>query len=132
MKNSKIIFLSLGILLSSYLIALGGETGSQKENTKEAITYMIDRVANSHLVFTRNGTEYSSREAADHIRKKCEYFKSRIKTPEDFILVCASKSIASGRPYLVTTARGKIPVEKWLGEMLTDWKRKKFPSHAAE
>ena len=79
---------------------------------------MIDRVAKSHLTFTRNGTEYSSQEAADHIRNKYEYFKSRIESPEDFIYVCASKSLESGKPYLVSTAQGKVPVEKWLGEIL--------------
>ena len=82
------------------------------------IAYLIEQVAKSHLTFTRNGTEYSSQEAADHIRYKYDYFKSRIESPEDFIHVCASKSVESGKPYLVSTAQGKVPVEKWLGEIL--------------
>ena len=85
---------------------------------------MIDQVAKSHLTFIRNGTEYSSQEAADHIRNKYEYFKSRIESPEDFIHVCASKSLESGKPYLVSTPQGKIAVEKWLGQILIEYGEK--------
>ena len=118
MKTPKIIFYSLGILLFFSFIAHGGEPCSQRENTEKVIAYLIEQVAKSHLTFTRNGTEYSSQEAADHIRYKYDYFKSRIESPEDFIHVCASKSVESGKPYLVSTAQGKVPVEKWLGEIL--------------
>ena len=120
MMTRKVICCALGILLFSGFTAHGGEPGSQRENAEKTIAYLIDQVAKSHLTFTRNGTEYSSQEAADHIRKKYEYFKSRIKTPEDFIHVCASKSLVSGKPYLVSTTQGKIPMEEWLGEMLIE------------
>jgi hypothetical protein len=124
MKAPKIILCSLGILLFFCFIAHGGEPGSQKENTEKVIAYLIDQVAKSHLTFTRNGTEYSSQEAADHIRNKYEYFKSQIESPEDFIQVCASKSLESGKPYLVSTAQGKVPVEKWLEQILIDHGKK--------
>ena len=88
---------------------------------------MIDQVAKSHLTFTRNGTEYSSLEAANHIRKKYEYLNFRIKSPGEFIRVCASKSLESGKPYLVTTAEGKVPLEKWLGEKLMEHEKKQKP-----
>jgi len=120
MKTTKTVFCALGILLLSCFTAHGGESGSQREKTEEVFAYLIDRVAQSHLTFTRNGTEYSSQEAADHIRNKYEYFRSRIGSPEDFIHLCASKSFVSGKPYLVTTAQGKIPVEKWLGGILME------------
>jgi hypothetical protein len=118
MKTSKVVFCSLGILLFSCFIAHGGEPSGQRGNTEEVSAYLIDQIAKSHLTFTRNGSEYSSQEAADHIRNKYEYFKSKIKSPEDFIHVCASKSFVSGKPYLVSTAQGKIAVEEWLGEIL--------------
>ncbi len=124
MKTPKIILCSLGILLFSCFIAHGGEPGSERENTEKVIEYLIDQVAKSHLTFTRNGSEYSSQEAADHIRNKYEYFKSRIESPEDFIHACASKSLQSGKPYLVSTAQGKIPVETWLREILIEHGRK--------
>jgi hypothetical protein len=124
MKTPKIIFCSLSILLFSCFIAHGEKPCSQRENADKIIAYLIDRVAESHLTFTRNGTEYSSQEAADHIRNKYEYFKSRIESPEDFIYVCASKSLESGKPYLVSTAQGKVPMEKWLGEILIEHGKK--------
>ena len=121
MKTSKIIICSLAILLFFCLVASGAEPYNPSNNTKKAIAYLIDRVANSHLTFTRNGIEYSSQEAADHIRIKYQNSKSRIESPEDFIQVCASKSLLSGKPYLVSTAQGKIPAEKWLGEILAEY-----------
>ncbi len=124
MKTLKIILCSLGILLFFCFIAYGGEPCSQKESPEKVIAYLIDQVAESHLTFTRNGTEYSSQEAADHIRNKYEYFKSQIESPEDFIHVCASKSLMSSKPYLVSTAQGKIPVEKWLGQILIEYRGK--------
>jgi hypothetical protein len=127
MKTTKMIFCSLGILLFSCFVAHAGEPCGQRESTEKAVAYLIDQVAKSHLTFTRNGTEYSSREAADHIRNKYEYFKSRIESLEDFIQVCASKSLQSGKPYLVSTAQGKIAVEKWLGQMLIAyWEKQTF------
>ena len=124
MKTPKIIFCSLSILLFSCFIAHGGELCSQRENPEKVIAYLIDQVVKSHLTFIRNGTEYSSQEAADHIRNKYEYFKSRIESPEDFIHVCASKSLQSGKPYLVSTAKGKISVEEWLGQILIEYGEK--------
>ena len=120
MKTPKIISYTLGILLFSCFIAHGGEPGSQNEYTHKVIAYLIDHIAKSNLTFTRNGTEYSSQEAAGHIRNKYEYFNSQIKSPEDFIRSCASKSLVSGKPYLVSTTQGKIPMEEWLGEMLIE------------
>ena len=124
MKTAKIIFCVLGILLFSCFIAHGGEPCGQRENTEKVVAYLIDQAAESHLTFTRNGIEYSSQEAADHMRNKYEYFKSRITSPEDFIHLCASKSLVSGKPYLVSTAQGKVQVEKWLGEILIEHGKK--------
>jgi len=126
MKTPKIIFCSLSILLFSCFIAHGGEPCSQREKAEKVIAYLIDQVAESHLTFIRNGIEYSSREAADHISNKYKYFKcrSRIETPEDFIRICASNSLESGKSYLVSTAQGKVPVEKWLGEILIEHGKK--------
>jgi len=124
MKTPKIIFCSLSILLFSCFIAHGGEPCSQREKAEKVIAYLIDQVAESHLTFIRNGIEYSSQAAADHIRYKYKYLKSQIESPEDFIRLCASNSLESGKSYLVPTAQGKVPVEKWLGEILIEHGKK--------
>jgi hypothetical protein len=123
MKTTKVVLCSLGVFLLLCFVVNGGESGNEREKIEKTFIYLIDQVAKSHLIFTRNDTEYSSQEAADHIRKKYEYFKSQIKSPEDFIHICASKSLLSGKPYLVATAQGKISVEKWLGEILIQYEK---------
>ncbi|RJR49177.1 MAG: hypothetical protein C4576_07440 [Desulfobacteraceae bacterium] len=88
------------------------------ENTSEVIEFLIGRIENSHLIFIRNGEKHSSEEAAKHIRRKYRHFKSQIETPEDFIRLCASKSLVSGKPYLVVTHQGTVTLESWLGRIL--------------
>lgn len=85
------------------------------ESLSQTIDYLIDHVAKSDATFVRNGTEYSPNKAADHIRAKYAHFKGDIHTPEDFIRLCASKSLSSGKPYLVRTRDGKqMQLDEWL------------------
>jgi hypothetical protein len=86
------------------------------EGTPQIIEFLISTVARSHLTFIRNGENHMSDEAAAHMKRKYDFLRSKIKSPEDFISLCASKSTLSGKPYLVETEHGKIPVEKWLSE----------------
>jgi len=57
--------------------------------------------------FIRNGTSYSPVQAEAHLRMKWNNTKARVKTAEDFIELCASKSSLSGKPYLIRFADGK-------------------------
>lgn len=126
-KTIKLGCCSLGLVLLSCLFATVGQANSQGDSAEKVFVYLIDNVAKSQLTFIRNGTEYSSQEAADHIRKKYEYFKSRIESIDDFIQMCASKSLMSGEPYLVSTAHGKILLEKWLREILNEYGERHHP-----
>ncbi|MGA7877828.1 MAG: DUF5329 family protein [Desulfoferrobacter sp.] len=103
---------------------------TQNKETQQAIAYLIDVVTNSHLTFIRNGKEYSGEEAAEHMMDKYKYFKAQVKSPEDFIRLCASKSLLSGKPYLVETAQGVVPTEKWLMQILTQYHKgqRSYPS----
>jgi len=83
--------------------AQGNQADGRVENTRQVINYLIEKVKNSHLTFIRNGKSYSSEAAAEHARTKYRYFRSQIETPEDFIRLCATKSLISGKPYLVVT-----------------------------
>jgi hypothetical protein len=119
-KNFKIILcVSLAFFLSS-TIAFIKEAKGEEESTQQVIEFLIDTVAQSNLTFIRNGGNHTCSEAAMHVRQKYDYFRSKIKSPEDFICLCASKSMLSGTPYLVETEQGKIPVEKWLSEKLAE------------
>ena len=56
--------------------------------------------------FIRNGREYEARAASSHLRLKLRGVGDRVKTAEDFITLCASKSSMSGEPYLIRLADG--------------------------
>ncbi len=89
------------------------------ESLDQTISYLLDYTGNSNATFVRNGTSYTGAEAVNHIKAKYEHFKDQIKTPEDFIRLCASKSLLSGKPYLVRMPDGtEIRLDAWLTEAL--------------
>lgn len=89
------------------------------ETLDHTIDYLLTSVSTSDATFIRNGTSYTPAEAAAHIKAKYQHFKSDIKTPEDFIRLCASKSLVSGKSYLVRTPDGKeMTLSEWLTHAL--------------
>ena len=89
------------------------------ESLEQTIDYLLQYVADSKASFIRNGSEHTPAEAVDHIKAKYNHFKKQIKTPEDFIRLCASKSLLSGKPYLVRTPAGKeMRLDTWLLDVL--------------
>jgi len=87
------------------------------ESLEDSIKFLLDYVAQSDVIFIRNGQKHTPQEAANHIKAKYEHFKSEIKTPEDFIRLSASKSLLTDQAYLVRTPDGK---ETQLSVWLTD------------
>ena len=65
------------------------------------IDHLIEHVRDSDCKFIRNGKVHSSEEAVEHILRKYDHFKDKIKTAEDFIEYCASKSLLSKKPYKI-------------------------------
>jgi hypothetical protein len=57
--------------------------------------------------FIRNGSAHDGKAAAEHLQMKRNYAGSRIKTANDFIECCASRSSMTGLPYQVRFADGK-------------------------
>jgi hypothetical protein len=89
------------------------------ESLEQTIGYLISYVAHSDATFIRNGEPHTGTEASAHIKAKYEHFKNQIKTPEDFIRLSASKSLLSGKPYLVRPKAGKeTRLDEWLTEAL--------------
>lgn len=122
----KALHMAICSLITLFLLtfpAQGKEADGKSENTGQVVTYLIEQVARSHLTFIRNGEGHSCEEAAKHAQTKYEYFKSRIETAEDFIRLCASKSLISGKPYLVVTPQGEVTLESWLGQILMEYRR---------
>lgn len=122
-RTSKIAFYCLLALLLFSTNVYVGNAQAQPERTPQIIDFLINAVAQSHLTFVRNGEKHTCDEAAGHIKQKYDYFRSKIKTPEDFICLCASKSLLSEKPYLVITEEGTIPVASWLEQKLAEYEK---------
>ncbi len=89
------------------------------ESLDQTINYLLDYIRKSDAVFIRNGSNHTGSEAVEHIKAKYDHFKNDIKTPEDFIRLAASKSLLTGKPYLVHPKSGKEqPMTEWLTEAL--------------
>lgn len=67
--------------------------------------------------FIRNGSEHTPSAAEAHLRLKWEKQSARIKTAEDFIELCATKSSMSGERYRI---RLKDGAERLSAEMLRE------------
>jgi hypothetical protein len=97
----KYISLVLVVLLS--LVAARAYAQDSSQTAK--IQYLIASVeALEGATFIRNGREYNSGAASDHLRLKLRMAGNRVKTAEDFIRLCASKSSITGEPYLMRFA----------------------------
>jgi hypothetical protein len=94
---------ALAILLFLSPSVFGRE---QREDAK--IAALIEAVETLQgAKFIRNGTDYDAKAAADHLRLKLGKAGSQVKTAEDFIEGCASRSSVSGEKYRIRYADGR-------------------------
>jgi hypothetical protein len=128
-----IIIMGVLTMMAVLPMAVIGTTGTKEmpadrkttENVDETISYLLDYVSKSDCTFIRNGVPHTGKEAANHFRSKYEHFESEIKTPEDFIQMSATKSMITGKPYLVKTTEGReISCAEWLGKVLADYRKR--------
>ena len=127
-KNTAALELTIMILLARLsiipilIVTFAGQTFAT-ESLEQTVNYLIDHIGKSNATFIRNGVSYTPAEAVAHIKAKYENFKNEIKTPEDFIRLAASKSLLTGKPYLVRTPDGKeIRLDVWLTEVLKQYR----------
>lgn len=108
----KVIIISILCLFT--LPAVAGD-----EHLKTEIDHLIQTIQNSDCAFIRNGKTHNSAEAIEHILKKYDHFRDKIKTTEDFIDYCASKSLLSNKPYKIGCAgRERVDSRAWFMEEL--------------
>ena len=95
---------------------------AQDNSEKKKIEFLISSVHNlKEAKFIRNGSEYDCVEAAKHLRLKLEKAGNHVRTADDFIRLCASKSYIIGKPYIIKFPDGKtITSEKYLREKLKE------------
>lgn len=102
--------------------AVAPESNAQRnESLQDTVDYLIATVAESDLVFVRNGKDHTPADAAGHMQRKYDHFRKKIKTPEDFIRLAASKSLMSGKPYTIRFPDGDVHrCDAWLTGLLAD------------
>ena len=100
MKNISIVLMILLSLVVAHVYA-------QDFSETAKIQYLIASVETLEgAKFIRNGSEYDARDASDHLRLKLKVAGKKVKTAEDFIRLCASKSSITSEPYLMRFADG--------------------------
>lgn len=107
MKNNGIILFVLAGFITIFSAGEGLSENKLEEAKKiELLLAGIGKMEN--VVFIRNGKEYSSKDAAEHLRRKWRKAGKRIKTGEDFIEFCGSGSSISGKPYKIRFPDGRV------------------------
>jgi len=98
------------LLLYGPLAALSAWAGdtmppAEKHRVERLIQYVESR---TDCAFVRNGTAYTSHDAADFLRKKMDYMGDRVSTAQQFVDQIASRSSTSGEPYMIRHADGRM------------------------
>jgi hypothetical protein len=123
MSRNRNIAAAAGIALAIVVLLAAGPACSQPSGqVEQAIRHLIACVSAADLIFVRNGREYTPAEAAEHMEKKYRHFRDDIETAEDFIELCATQSLLSGKPYLVIDRQGnERRTSDWLRAELAAW-----------
>jgi hypothetical protein len=99
--------------------------GEPTDTVDKTVLHLIDHVAESGLTFIRNNDKYTAVEAAEHMNKKYQHFRKDINTAEDFIERCASRSLLSGKAYLVINEQNEhVRTSEWLELELADYRER--------
>jgi hypothetical protein len=102
-------YLGFLFLLLTVLVPVTGLADTQGE-----ISHLLQHIENSGCIFIRNGKEYDSKEAREHIERKYRHAKRWVKTTEDFIKHAATRSSMSGEAYKVRCGDREILTADWL------------------
>ena len=111
------------VCLFATLVLPSAEAASTDDALLRTINHLLTYVEESNCVFIRNGKEYNSKEAAQHIKTKNDSLMFGVKTPEEFIERAASKSMLSGQPYFVRCVdHSPVPSADWLSKELSNYR----------
>lgn len=84
-------------------------------NQQQEIEHLLLFVATTSCMYERNGSFHNGADARNHINKKYQYYKNKVKSSEDFIKYAATKSSISGSKYKIHCAESSpINSSDWL------------------
>ena len=103
--------------------ALAQASAAANPSPKDEIDNLLNFVAASSCTFIRNGTEYPSDKARDHLASKYQFAGSRITTAEEFIKYLATESSMSGELYHVRCGKTEALSGVWLTNELNRYRK---------
>lgn len=95
------------------------------QEQKPEVQHLLDFVRNSSCEMIRNGSHHNGEKAASHIQSKYNYYRSKIRTTEDFIEYSATKSMMSGKYYHVKCNETELKTKDWLLDELKKFRNVK-------
>lgn len=101
---------TLLVALLAFLASLATAYAAETPATKAEITHLFNALETSNCQFNRNGSWYSAKEAAVHLRTKYKYLQDRdlIPSSEKFVERAATQSSFSGKAYQIKCADSVI------------------------
>ena len=115
---------ALALVLPGLLLAsLSSADVRQAGDLDATIQHLIAYVRQSDVTFERNYSRHDATEAAAHIEKKYQHFRDRIESPEQFIELCATASLVTGKQYMIIDGQGReMPAAEWLNTELVHYR----------
>ena len=113
------ILITAFVIIAMFSVAVSAQDNIEKKKIEFLIASIQDLKG---AKFIRNGAEHDGVEAAKHLRLKLEKAGKNVRTADDFIRLCASKSYMTGKPYMIKFPDGKIiSSEKYLREKIKEY-----------
>jgi hypothetical protein len=115
-------FLSSVTATLTLCISMMPSFASCNATDRDEIYTLLERVELSACRFIRNGSGYSAKEAAQHLRTKWRAGNklSGEMSAEQFISQIATTSSMSGQPYMIDCGAGSLLLSSWLAEKLRE------------
>ena len=121
----------LAVTASLTLAFAHAAAASSDAPAKDEIDHLLNFVAASSCTFVRNGTEYPSDKAREHLATKYQFAGSRISTAEEFIRYLATQSSMSGELYHVKCGKADALSGVWLTNELKRYRETPHLQHVS-
>ena len=110
--------------LKAGYLALLMFAGLALADTQQEIDHLLNFVANSDCKYDRNGTVHDGPQARNHMNRKYQYYRKKVKTAEDFIEYSATRSTISGKEYKIRCpGTGVTSSSDWLLDELRRYRQ---------
>jgi Family of unknown function (DUF5329) len=114
----------LAILLATLVVGCSlYSVNAPDPRTQREVSYLIRLFDRPDLRLVLNNEEFTGEGAVRIMQSKYDYYQSDIHSAEDFILLCATTSSASGNQMIVKTRKGDHPLNEWLANKLDMYRR---------